>query len=168
MQGRLTKEGQQLVEQHMKLVSFVLKSIKIKYDYEDSFSAGCIGLCKAATTWNGNQGIAFSTYAFHIIKHEIINYLKSNKLINYKTIEQCEDACLYEDKGFKNFEDKQLLQLILSNLNNFLDKYEAEVVRLLIKGITPAEIARRMGIDVFAVYNLRKSAVKKTKDFVKI
>jgi RNA polymerase sigma factor (sigma-70 family) len=168
MQGRLTREGQQLVEQHMKLVNFVLKNMKIKYDYEDSFSAGCIGLCRAATTWDENQGVAFTTYAYYIIKHEIINYLKSNKSSNHTLTDQCEETCLYIDKGFANIEDKQLVQLILSNLDSFLDEHEAEVIRLTIKGVPSAEIAKRMGIDVFTVYNLRNSAVKKTKDFIKI
>jgi RNA polymerase sigma factor (sigma-70 family) len=168
MQRRLTGEEQRIVEQNLKLINFVLKSMKIKYEYEDCFSAGCIGLCSAATTWNENQGVAFSTYACHIIKHEIINYLKSNKSSNYKLIEQCEGIYLYEEKGYKNLEDKQLAQFILSNFDKFLDKHEAEVMCLFIKGIASAEIAKLMGIDVFTVYNLRKSAAKKAKYFAKI
>ena len=40
-------------------------------DYDDLFSAGCIGLCKAADRFQPERGFAFSTYAVPVILGEI-------------------------------------------------------------------------------------------------
>ncbi|HIU35568.1 MAG TPA: sigma-70 family RNA polymerase sigma factor [Candidatus Fimenecus excrementigallinarum] len=40
-------------------------------DYDDLFSAGCIGLCKAADGFQPERGFAFSTYAVPVILGEI-------------------------------------------------------------------------------------------------
>jgi RNA polymerase sporulation-specific sigma factor len=168
MQGRLTQEEQYLVEQNMKLIHFVLKKMNITHDYEDFFGVGCIGLCVAANTWVKEKGSAFTTYACNIIRHKIINYMKCVKKSFYVPIEHCENLCLYEEKGFANFEDKQLIKLILNNLDKYLEENEAQIMRLIIAEVYPAEIARRMGIELNTIYNLRKSAIKKIKAFVKI
>lgn len=40
-------------------------------EYDDLFSAGCIGLCKAADGFSPERGFAFSTYAVPVILGEI-------------------------------------------------------------------------------------------------
>lgn len=40
-------------------------------DYEELFSAGCVGLCKAAKQFDFSRGFAFSTYAVPVILGEI-------------------------------------------------------------------------------------------------
>jgi RNA polymerase sigma factor (sigma-70 family) len=168
MQGRLTQEQQEFVERHLNLIHFVLKKMKITKNYEDFYGAGCIGLCVAANTWDKEKGSAFTTYACNIIKQKIINHMKCIKNPFFLPIEQCENLCVYQEKGFANLEDKQLVQLILSNLDSFLDEDEAQVMRLIIADVSPIDIASQIGIDVFTVYNLRKTAIKKTKAFVQI
>lgn len=40
-------------------------------EYDDLFSAGCVGLVKAADNFDKSRGLAFSTYAFPVILGEI-------------------------------------------------------------------------------------------------
>lgn len=61
-----------LVEDNLGLVGalvgrFVGKGI----EYDDLYSAGCIGLCKAANKFDETKGFAFSTYAVPVILGEI-------------------------------------------------------------------------------------------------
>lgn len=44
--------------------------------YEEAFSAGIIGLCKAALTFDVDKGVSFSTFAFKIVRNEILIYLR--------------------------------------------------------------------------------------------
>jgi len=168
MQERLTEERRQLAEENLKLIHFAMKSLNIKYDYEDCYSAGCIGLCTAAARWDKHKGLAFTTYACYLIKNQIVNYMKTSDAYTRGRVSPCKELFAYEEQGFKHIEDKQLAAFILSNLDCFLDEKEAAVIRLVARGTPAAKIAKDMGTDVFNVYNLRKSAVKKISDFVKI
>ena len=46
------------------------------YDYNDLFQIGCIGLCKAAQTDQPGHKVAFSTYAYLLIRNEIYTQLE--------------------------------------------------------------------------------------------
>ena len=45
-------------------------------EYDDLYQIGAIGLCKAASRYKQSKQAAFSTYAFHVIKNTIIDYLR--------------------------------------------------------------------------------------------
>ena len=50
-------------------------------DYEDLYSAGCVGLIKAADRFQEELGFAFSTYAVPMIIGEIRRYMRDNSSI---------------------------------------------------------------------------------------
>jgi RNA polymerase sigma factor (sigma-70 family) len=72
-QHRLTPEQQELVEKNLRLVSWVMKryaNTRVVRDlgWEDCFSAGVIGLIRAAIKFDGSRGVQFSTYAAYWIR----------------------------------------------------------------------------------------------------
>ena len=78
---KLNIEQQRKVEENMGLVGKVIRD-KVhglerygSFGYDDLYQVGCIGLCKAAATDNG-QG-CFSTYAYRLIWNEICDALIS-------------------------------------------------------------------------------------------
>lgn len=74
----LTKEQQDTVTKNIQLVKYTLcKYMKSKID-EDLISEGYIGLCKAATSYNPNNKIKFSTYAVLVI------YTYANREIKFR------------------------------------------------------------------------------------
>ncbi len=61
-----------LVEENLGLVHACCHRMKGKgIEYDDLFSAGCLGLCKAAKGFNPDLGNCFSTYAVPVILGEI-------------------------------------------------------------------------------------------------
>ncbi|MDD2980957.1 MAG: sigma-70 family RNA polymerase sigma factor [Hespellia sp.] len=79
-QTRLTPQQQTLVEEHLPLVSKVLKE-QISYDqsipgieYHDLYQAGCLALCKAALCYDPQK--PFTPYAATVIRHAVIDYCK--------------------------------------------------------------------------------------------
>ena len=61
-----------IIENNLGLVhAFARRFIGRGIEYDDLYSAGCIGLCKAARAYDPERGTAFSTYAVPVILGEI-------------------------------------------------------------------------------------------------
>ena len=98
------KEGdlqakEELVEGNLKLVLSILRKFNNqKYNMDDLFQIGCIGLIKAIDNFDLNYGVMFSTYAVPLILGEVKRYVRDNnalrvsrsikdlayKILNYK------------------------------------------------------------------------------------
>ena len=59
----------EIIENNMRLVSHVLK--KYRPFGEDEFQTGCVGLIKAAQTFDPNRGVPFASYACFCIEREL-------------------------------------------------------------------------------------------------
>lgn len=71
-----------LVEENLRLVHACCHKMSDKgIEYDDLFSAGCIGLIKAAKRFDENKGYKFSTYAVPVILGEIKQIFRDNNPI---------------------------------------------------------------------------------------
>lgn len=75
-----------LVNENINLVHHVLQC-KFKFnsrqdEYDDYFQEGCIGLIKAANTFDESKGYVFSTYACMCISNSILMYMRVKSRIN--------------------------------------------------------------------------------------
>ncbi len=65
-------EEEKLIEENLGLVHSCCHRLKQRgIEYEELYSAGCLGLCKAAKGFNPTLGNCFSTYAVPVILGEI-------------------------------------------------------------------------------------------------
>lgn len=81
----LTISQQQMVEKNQAIVVYCIdKLLTLKPNlYEEAFSVGLIGLCKAAISFNSNKNTSFSSFACKVVKNEILRYIYSeNKHLN--------------------------------------------------------------------------------------
>lgn len=73
----LTDDKIRMVEENMKLVSFVIKKYvrstpnPVLFQWHDLFQTGCVGLIKAAKAFDPNAGCTFSTFATRCILNQI-------------------------------------------------------------------------------------------------
>lgn len=78
---RLTKKQQELVENNLSLVYWVIReSIHVNetiygFGYEDLYQEGCIWLCHAAATYDPARS-QFSTYAKKIVRNGLLSYCR--------------------------------------------------------------------------------------------
>lgn len=78
---QLTKEQQELVENNLSLVYWVImENIHINkniygFEYEDLYQEGCIWLCHAAATYDPARS-RFSTYAKKIVRNGLFSYCR--------------------------------------------------------------------------------------------
>lgn len=62
----------EIVEQNLGLVHMCVKKFQGRgIDYEDLYSAGCVGLVKAVDSFDESRGFKLSTYAVPVILGEI-------------------------------------------------------------------------------------------------
>jgi RNA polymerase sigma factor (sigma-70 family) len=146
-------ERDKLIEENIGLVGRVIKD-KVRgvrgigiFDYDDLFQIGCIGLCKAADTYKPGK-VRFSTYAYILIRNEILDALE------YATLRRNRES-LTAPEEFPGRSEPNLFAENMHDLDRLLDAAHEktggvtakgiEAIRLLADGYTHREIGERMG-----------------------
>lgn len=70
---------EQMVLCNYGIVFSVMKNLGIPLTDEDMFQTGTIGLLKAIYTFDVSKGYSFSTYAFPIVRNELLLVFRKNK-----------------------------------------------------------------------------------------
>lgn len=158
----------QLAEENMGLVGYMVSRMCLAPEKaEDAYGAGCLGLCKAALNWRENGGMAFSSFACHLIKHEILDFLHSGANARCETFgfEALSELFAKDEPGFTVVENRSLLEKIAKNPEGLLDTDELFVIRKLLEGRSIRFIAAKMGENDAAVYALRAKAAAKLREY---
>ena len=83
MDYTLSDEQRKLVENNLSVIDQVIrKRITMNreipgMEYDDLYQIGAIGLCKAAVKYQKKENAAFETYAFRVIKNELLDHARS-------------------------------------------------------------------------------------------
>lgn len=150
---KLTKEQQLLVEMNINLVHYVIKRGGIRYksyniEYDDLFQIGCLGLIKAAGTYNPEFGAAFSTYAYIVIRNEIVvELVKLNKIpdsIDFSTTEITDLKAETEEGAISNVFGDELMRVVQKAYDEASEakKRYIDVLLLRVQGFRNTEIAQ--------------------------
>ena len=142
---------------------------------DDIYQEGLIGLYKAAVTFDPQRGASFSTYATLCIKHNIyssvrVYFSKKNDPVRFgspldETIaEQCPDLCTEPEKLLI---EKESLRIIKESIDSSLSKYERQVFKLFLKGLSYEEIAKLLSTTPKSVDNAIQRIRGKLKKFLK-
>ena len=110
---KLTDEQQKLVLNNQKLVYHIIKQMHLYHKLEDYLDVGLIGLCKAAQTFNLENGSKFSTYACICIRNNILMEIRNEK-------RQCDAYAISFSSIIGSSKDKDL------TLEDTLSDYELE------------------------------------------
>ena len=154
-------DKQCLVEDNMNLVYFIIsKQFPTFIHDDDIIQAGMLGLCKAADKWDEKRGL-FSTYAGKCIRNEINNEFNNRK--KHKSVLSL-DYEIFDNNGNKGtfgdyiIGDEDVEFIDIDSLHDQLSKQERRVFDLKQSGLTPNEIAERIGCSKNAVLKLIRTA----------
>lgn len=127
------------------------KGLALGLDISDLFQEGLIGLISAIKSFDKEKETSFKTYADIIIEREILDILKRNDRIKYKTLNSAisldnfkedETNNLYNFLENNNTPEKELINKEYEKeLIKNLAKFELKVYELKIEGKTNDEIA---------------------------
>jgi RNA polymerase sporulation-specific sigma factor len=146
---------QQLIEENINLVYFVIhKYYPNLIKDEDIVQLGMLALCKAANTWDESIS-KFSGYACRCIGYEINNELKHRKRqINTISLATPVKGDNGKTDDLSNFivGEEDIDYVKLQPFYDKLNSKEQDVFALLHNGLTPKEIAKKLGISRTTVY----------------
>lgn len=70
---------EQMILANYGIVFSVMQNLSIPVDDEDMFQTGIVGLLKAINTFDSSKGYKFSTYAFPIVRNELLMSFRKRK-----------------------------------------------------------------------------------------
>lgn len=154
------------------------------FSYDDLYQEGCLWLCKAAATFQEDQGVKFETYAFKVIVNGLRTYCR---LMCNKQKRQCtlplhsdEDGQpaldqfpVAEDRTDELIDEIDALRLLHAMKNQYTGtvKLGIEAIEWKVKGFTGKEIADMYGVKpnlVGAWISRAASRLKGNPEFMRV
>ena len=116
-QGGDLEAKEQIVNGNLKLVLSIIKKYNNgKYDMNDLFQIGCVGLIKAVDNFDTSFGVMFSTYAVPLILGEVKRYIRDSTQVRI--------ARSIRDNAYKilQFKDEYSLKYGIEPTNDIICK----------------------------------------------
>lgn len=169
------------IEQHLNLVHSIASKryiqFKHKYDYDDLFQLGCIGLMNSINDFDENKGFKFSTYAYHCIDGAILRMIRDDKWYGNNRKERFQSSGPCSLNAIANTDNKNLyyIDLIGSRDRNFEDielnilinrlpeKFKKIIKMLHFEGYSQKEAAKKFNCSQVSISRLNKQALNELK-----
>lgn len=159
----MTKQEQQLVEEHLYLVkNIVLSTMSINetiqgLGYDDLYQTGCEALCYAAMRYNAERGASFVTFADVVIKNKLISHCRKVTRIQAPILyldtpladnSELTFADTLRDENDHSLSDVETFYMLSESERHLkgISQKGIEALRLKYMGHTGVEIARYYGV----------------------
>ena len=165
MNYKLSMEQQEMVEQHLDLVSIIIhKYINTNeqvrgLEYEDLYQYGCLALCKAAYLYDGR--VKFETFAGKVIRNALLDECHKAKTVYSRSLSYDASVNSDDDGGdtfagmlgdASDMTDRLFSEELMKIVQTAKKTHKGavlkgiEAIELRIKGYSGAEIARMYGV----------------------
>lgn len=121
---------------------------------DDLQSVALLALVKAGNTFNLDLGYAFSTYAYAVIRNDILNYISNNFNSTAQSIStQISDDLELQDiiPATQDFEEKLIHKRLLISLMheiNSLKPFYRDILKYKLENCTFGQIAKYLGVSI--------------------
>lgn len=179
----LTPEQERMVEENLGLVIHVLKRYNrdLRYEWDDAYQYGCMGLVEAVRNYNPEKGAAFSSFAvrciyFSVHRWELYNTRKKNSFgkntvnysLEYRTPYMPKPREFHEmliPPDYVPMEDelakKELIQKVKAYMNTFPREAQLSIWLVSILRVrTAAEVGKMVGKTDAQVYAMIKKYMR--------
>lgn len=149
-----------------------LNMSKLRLGGDDYYQIGCIGLIKAAETFQDDKGYTFSTYASKCIVNEILRNVKRENRAKREADKTSTSYDAWEDDYLSNilnqdddFVDDMLNKMVLTRVFNSLTEREARILRLkYYDNLTNQEIGEIEGVHRERVRQILNDCYRKGRE----
>ncbi len=125
-----TEVKQPVAEENLGLVHLCANKFRGKgIEYDDLYSAGCIGLLKAVKAFDTDRGVKFSTYAVPVILGEIKRLFRDGGAI--KVSRSLKELSLRIQRYCENFRQSEGREPTISELSELSGEPEADIAEAL-------------------------------------
>lgn len=164
---------EQIILSNYSIVFSVMQKLSIPASDEDMFQTGIIGLLKAINTFDVSKGYQFSTYAFPIVRNEILLSFRKNKK-SVKAAFSLDDnvdigngeSVSYSEiiSDGKDYEENAVNHMLVQLMFEKLSLREKRIfIMFFVDGKTQCEISERLGISQGMVSRIIKGMGKTKK-----
>lgn len=107
-------------------------------EYDDLYSAGCVGLVKAVDNFDTSRGLCFSTYAVPVILGEIRRLFRDNNAV--KVSRGLKELSLKVSRAVKEYQIKNGNEPTINQLAEILNVEPQEIAEAINAGIQPVSL----------------------------
>lgn len=147
---------QMLLSNHC-IVFSVMKNLSIPLTDEDMFQTGIIGLLKAINTFDTSKGYQFSTYAFPIVRNELLIAFRKSKRSVVATFSLDDNADIGNGESVpyaemiadgKDYEENVVNSMLAQQIFERLEAREKHIFTMFfVESRTQSEISKALGIS---------------------
>lgn len=164
---------EQIILLNYGIVFLVMQKLSIPASDEDMFQTGIIGLLKAINTFDVSKGYQFSTYAFPIVRNEMLLSFRKNKKSVKAAFSLDDNADIGNGKSVpyseiisdgKDYEENAVNHMLAQLMFKKLSQREKRIfIMFFVDGKTQCEISKRLGISQGTVSRIIKGMGKTKK-----
>lgn len=148
---------EQMILSNQGIVFSVMKNLRIPLTDEDMFQTGIIGLLKAINTFDTSKGYQFSTYAFLIVRNELLMAFRKSKrsVIVAFSLDDNADIGNGESVPYaemiadgKDYEENVVNSMLAQQIFERLESREKHIFTMFfVENRTQSEISKALGIS---------------------
>lgn len=127
------------IESNLGLVHACAARFKGKgIEYDDLYSAGCVGLVKAVDNFDKERGLCFSTYAVPVILGEIRRLFRDGGTV--KVSRGLKELSIKVNRAVKDFRDKQGCEPTLGQISELMGIEPQQIAEAINAGTQPLSL----------------------------
>lgn len=161
---------EQMILSNHGIVFSVMKNLSIPLTDEDMFQTGIIGLLKAINTFDASKGYQFSTYAFPIVRNELLMAFRKSKRSVVAAFSLDDNADIGNGESVpyaemiadgKDYEENVVNSMFAQQIFERLESREKHIFTMFfVESRTQSEISKALGISQSYVSRIISSMVK--------
>lgn len=148
---------EQMILSNHGIVFSVMKNLGIHLTDEDMFQTGIIGLLKAINTFDASKGYQFSTYAFSIVRNELLMEFRKSKRSVMAAFSLDDNADIGNGESVpyaemiadgKDYEENVVNSMLAQQIFERLESREKHIFTMFfVESRTQSEISKALGIS---------------------
>lgn len=148
---------EQMILSNHGIVFSVMKNLRIPLTDEDMFQTGIIGLLKAINTFDTSKGYQFSTYAFPIVRNELLIAFRKSKRSVVAAFSLDDNADIGNGESVpyaemiadgKDYEENVVNSMLAQQIFERLESREKHIFTMFfVESRTQSEISKALGIS---------------------
>lgn len=164
---------EQMILSNHKIVFSVMQNLSIPVFDEDMFQTGVIGLLKAINTFDASKGYQFSTYAFSIVRNELLMTFRKGKRSVKAAFSLDDNADIGNGESTpyaemiadrKNYEEDVVNSMLARQIFEGLSLREKRIFTMFfVENRTQCEISKALGISQSYVSRIIRNMGGKSK-----
>lgn len=148
---------EQMILSNQGIVFSVMKNLRIPLTDEDMFQTGIIGLLKAINTFDTSKSYQFSTYAFPIVRNELLMAFRKSKRSVMAAFSLDDNADIGNGESVpyaemiadgKDYEENVVNSMLAQQIFERLELREKHIFTMFfVESRTQSEISKALGIS---------------------